>query len=124
MAYLRFEALKKLNDRTSVTVDLPASKVSDFFGNNVFGMEQMRANLAPAVYKKVSAAIKNHEKIDEPTADMIAAAVKTWAMAKGATHFTHWFQPMTGGTAEKRPSRARNAAAASSFSCGSTEQVT
>lgn len=104
MAYLRFEALKKLNDRTSVTVDLPASKVSDFFGNNVFGMEQMRANLAPAVYKKVSAAIKNHEKIDEPTADMIAAAVKTWAMAKGATHFTHWFQPMTGGTAEKHDS--------------------
>lgn len=87
-----------------MTVDLPASKVSDFFGNNVFGMEQMRANLAPAVYKKVSAAIKNHEKIDEPTADMIAAAVKTWAMAKGATHFTHWFQPMTGGTAEKHDS--------------------
>ena len=104
MAYLRFEALKKLNDRTSVTVDLPAAKVSDFFGNNVFGMEQMRANLAPGVYKKVSAAIKNHEKIDEPTADMIAAAVKTWAMAKGATHFTHWFQPMTGGTAEKHDS--------------------
>lgn len=104
MAYLRFEALKKLNDRTSVAVDLPAAKVSDFFGNNVFGMEQMRANLAPGVYKKVSAAIKNHEKIDEPTADMIAAAVKTWAMAKGATHFTHWFQPMTGGTAEKHDS--------------------
>lgn len=85
-------------------VELPGGKVSDFFGQNVFGMEQMRANLAPAVYKKVSAAIKNHEKIDEPTADMIAAAVKTWAMAKGATHFTHWFQPMTGGTAEKHDS--------------------
>jgi glutamine synthetase len=104
MAYLRFEALKKLNDRPRVAVDLPNPKVSDFFGQNVFGTEQMRASLAPAVYKKVSAAIKNHEKIDEPTADMIAAAVKTWAMAKGATHFTHWFQPMTGGTAEKHDS--------------------
>jgi glutamine synthetase len=104
MAYLRFEALKKLNDRPRVPVDLPDPKVSDFFGQNVFGTEQMRASLAPAVYKKVSAAIKNHEKIDEPTADMIAAAVKTWAMAKGATHFTHWFQPMTGGTAEKHDS--------------------
>jgi len=104
MAYLRFEALKKMSDRTRLAVNLPNANVSDFFGQNVFGMEQMRATLAPAVYKKVSAAIKNHEKIDEPTADMIAAAVKTWAMAKGATHFTHWFQPMTGGTAEKHDS--------------------
>lgn len=104
MAYLRFEALKKLNDRPRIPVEMPGAKVSDFYGNHVFGAEQMRATLAPAVYKKVSAAIKNHEKIDEPTADMIAAAVKTWAMAKGATHFTHWFQPMTGGTAEKHDS--------------------
>jgi glutamine synthetase len=104
MSYLRFEALKKLNDRPRIAVELPGSKVSDFYGAHVFGMEQMRATLAPAVYKKVSAAIKNHEKIDEPTADMIAAAVKTWAMAKGATHFTHWFQPLTGGTAEKHDS--------------------
>ena len=56
------------------------------------------------MYKKVSAAIKNHEKIDETTADAVAAAAKSWAMAKGASHFTHWFQPMTGGTAEKHDS--------------------
>ena len=64
----------------------------------------MRGTLSPAVYKKVSAAIKNHEKIDETTADAVAAAAKSWAMAKGASHFTHWFQPMTGGTAEKHDS--------------------
>ena len=64
----------------------------------------MRGTLAPAVYKKVSQAIKNHEKIDETTADAVAAAAKSWAMAKGASHFTHWFQPMTGGTAEKHDS--------------------
>ncbi len=104
MAHLRFEALKKLSERARVHVDLPSPKVSDFFGENVFGMDQMRATLAPAIFKKVSNAIKNHEKIDEATADAVAQAAKTWALSKGATHFTHWFQPMTGGTAEKHDS--------------------
>lgn len=104
MAQLRFEALKKLSERPSVHVDLPTPNVSKFFGENVFGMEQMRATLAPAVFKKVSQAIRNHEKIDEVTADAVASAAKSWAMAKGASHFTHWFQPMTGGTAEKHDS--------------------
>jgi glutamine synthetase len=104
MAQLRFEALKKLSERPRVHVDLPAPLVSKLFGENVYGIEQMRATLAPAVFKKVSQAIKNHEKIDEATADTVASAVKAWAMAKGATHFTHWFQPMTGGTAEKHDS--------------------
>lgn len=104
MAQLRFEALKKLSERPRVHVDLPTPFVSKFFGENVYGIEQMRATLAPAVFKKVSQAIKNHEKIDEATADAVASAAKSWAMAKGATHFTHWFQPMTGGTAEKHDS--------------------
>lgn len=104
MAQLRFEALKKLSDRPRVHVDLPSPFVSKIFGENVYGIEQMRATLAPAVFKKVSQAIKNHEKIDEATADAVASAAKSWAMAKGATHFTHWFQPMTGGTAEKHDS--------------------
>jgi glutamine synthetase len=104
MAHLRFEALKKLNERAPVQVDFPTPHVSKFFGENVYGMEQMRATLSPAVFKKVSNAIKNHEKIDEATADAVASAAKSWAIAKGATHFTHWFQPMTGGTAEKHDS--------------------
>jgi glutamine synthetase len=104
MAKLRFEALKKLGERPHVHVDLPTPVVSRFFGENVFGVEQMRGTLAPAVFKKVSQAIKHHEKIDEVTADAVAAAAKSWAMAKGASHFTHWFQPMTGGTAEKHDS--------------------
>jgi glutamine synthetase len=104
MAKLRFEALSLVNGRSKVHVDLPTPNISQFFGENVFGMEQMRATLAPAVFKKVSNAIKNHEKIDETTADAVAAAAKSWAIAKGATHFTHWFQPMTGGTAEKHDS--------------------
>lgn len=104
MAQLRFEALKKLSDRPRVPVDLPTPFVSKFFGENVYGIDQMRATLAPAVFKKVSQAIKNHEKIDDTTADAVASAAKSWAIAKGATHFTHWFQPMTGGTAEKHDS--------------------
>jgi len=104
MGKLRFEALKKLNDRPKIHVELPTPNISLFFGQNVFGIEQMRATLAPAVFKKVSSAIKNHEKIDETTADAVASAAKSWAIAKGATHFTHWFQPLTGGTAEKHDS--------------------
>jgi glutamine synthetase len=104
MAHLRFEALKKLNERAPVNVELHTPFVSKFFGENVYGVEQMRATLSPAVFKRVSQSIRNHEKVDETTADAVAAAAKSWAMAKGATHFTHWFQPMTGGTAEKHDS--------------------
>ena len=104
MAQLRFEALKKLSERVPVNVEQPTETVSKYFGQNVYSFEQMRATLAPGLFKKVSNAIKNHEKIDETTADAVASAAKSWAMAKGATHFTHWFQPMTGGTAEKHDS--------------------
>ncbi len=65
MTQLRFEALKKLDERPKVLVDPITPNISQFFGEYVFGMEQMRATLAPAVFKKVSAAIKNHEKIDK-----------------------------------------------------------
>ncbi|MEY3405656.1 MAG: hypothetical protein RL161_1086, partial [Bacteroidota bacterium] len=104
MAQLRFDALKSLKDRPRVKVDLQDPHVSKFFGENVFGPEQMRATLAAPVYKQVMRAIKNHEKIDADTADAVASAAKLWALGKGATHFTHWFQPMTGGTAEKHDS--------------------
>jgi glutamine synthetase len=77
MAHLRFDALKKLSERQRVHVELPGPNVSKFYGENVFGAEQMRATLSPAVFKKVSASIKNHEKIDESTADAVAAAVKS-----------------------------------------------
>ncbi len=77
MAHLRFEALRLLNERPRMHMDLPSPRVSDFFGENVFSIDQMRASLAPAVFKKVSQAIKNHEKIDESTADAVASAVKS-----------------------------------------------
>ncbi len=104
MAHLRFKALDQLATRPKIHVELPSAKISDFFGENVFTIEEMRATLAPAVFKKVSQAIRNGEKIDETTADAVASAAKSWAITKGATHFTHWFQPLTGGTAEKHDS--------------------
>ncbi|MBK5278155.1 MAG: glutamine synthetase III [Bacteroidia bacterium] len=104
MAQLRFQALKNLNERPKIHVESTPPNISKVFGEYVFGMEEMRATLAPAVFKKVSNAIRNHEKIDETTADAVASAAKSWAIGKGATHFTHWFQPMTGGTAEKHDS--------------------
>ncbi len=104
MAHLRFKALDQLATRPKINVELPSAKISDFFGENVFTTEDMRATLAPTVFKKVNQAIKQGEKIDEVTADAVAAAAKSWALNKGATHFTHWFQPLTGGTAEKHDS--------------------
>jgi len=104
MAHLRFEALKTLTSRPKIHVEITTPHISGIFGEYVFGIEQMRSTLSPAIFKKVSNAIKNHEKIDETTADAVASAAKSWAISKGATHFTHWFQPMTGGTAEKHDS--------------------
>ena len=104
MAQLRFDALKRLQDRPAVQVEAPDVNVSKFFGENVFGPDQMKANLSAPVYKQVMKAIQNHEKIDSATADAVAAAAKLWAISNGATHFTHWFQPLTGGTAEKHDS--------------------
>lgn len=101
MAHLRFRALEQLNNRPKIHVEMPSAKASDFFGENIFGTEQMRATLSPAVFKQVSQSIKHGEKVDTVTADAVAVAVKSWALNKGATHFTHWFQPLTGGTAEK-----------------------
>jgi glutamine synthetase len=101
MAHLRFRALEQLSSRPKIHVEMPSAKASDFFGESVFGIDQMRATLSPAVFKQVSQSIKLGEKVDPVTADAVAAAVKSWALSKGASHFTHWFQPLTGGTAEK-----------------------
>jgi glutamine synthetase len=101
MAHLRFRALEQLNNRPKIHVELPSAKASEFFGENTFGLSQMKTTLSSDVFKQVSAAIKNGAKIDNITADAVAVAAKSWALGKGATHFTHWFQPLTGGTAEK-----------------------
>ncbi len=101
MAKIRSHALAIVNSREPVPVELPSNKISDYFGELAFDIEEMRRVLSPQVFDKVNYAIRKRKKIDPETADAIAAAVRNWAMSKGATHFTHWFQPLTGSTAEK-----------------------
>lgn len=104
MATQRQQALAMVQSRQRVSVTPPSAKISDFFGTNVFGNSQMKESLAPSVFKKVMEAIDKGSKIDSTTAEEVASAVKIWAMSKGVTHYTHWFQPLTGTTAEKHDS--------------------
>ncbi len=104
MSNQRQRALNIVQTRTTERVFAPADKISDFFADDVFTLEKMKANLAPDTFKKVEAAIKKGKKIEVETASEVASAVKTWALSKGTTHYTHWFQPLTGSTAEKHDS--------------------
>ena len=101
MAHIRFSALEQVQKRTRVKVEAPSKKISDYFGELTFGKKQMRESLSPELFKKVDHAIEHRSKIDVETADAVAAAVRVWAMERGVTHYTHWFQPLTGATAEK-----------------------
>ncbi|MFA6861993.1 MAG: glutamine synthetase III, partial [Bacilli bacterium] len=74
------------------------------FGIDVFGEKEMKTYLTPAVYKELEATIKGNKPLNQKLADVIAKGMKDWAISKGATHYTHWFQPLTGLTAEKHDS--------------------
>lgn len=78
--------------------------VEEIFGQNTFGLAEMKSRLPKSVYKKITATIEKGEPFDETVADAVALAMKEWAVEKGATHYTHWFQPLTGRTAEKHDS--------------------
>ncbi len=104
MAIHRFKALETVLNRIPVEVTLPSLKVSEFFGENVFGIDAMREQLSDEAFKSVMAAIEQSTQIDRKMADQVAASMKAWANSKGATHYTHWFQPLTGSTAEKHDS--------------------
>lgn len=77
---------------------------TELFGENVFSMRTMREHLSEKTVKSLEATIKTGKSLDAGIADEVAEAMKEWAIAKGATHFTHWFQPLTGSTAEKHDS--------------------
>nr|WP_218827638.1 glutamine synthetase III [Rubricoccus marinus] len=78
--------------------------VEAIFGSNTFGLAEMKSRLPKAVYKRLMATIEKGEPFDETVADAVALAMKEWAVERGATHYTHWFQPLTGRTAEKHDS--------------------
>jgi glutamine synthetase len=101
MATLRFQALEETLKRKPVEVKAPGDKVSDYYGMNVFDRAKMERFLSKDAFKSVVDAIDNGNRIDLKIADQIAMGMKVWAMSMGASHYTHWFQPLTDGTAEK-----------------------
>ena len=100
MATLRFRAINEALNRKPIPVEEPARR-SAIFGKNVFNELAMRQFLSKDSYNSVIDATVNGSKINRNIADHISTGMKEWAITKGATHYTHWFQPLTGSTAEK-----------------------
>lgn len=100
MSTLRFHAIKETFNRPVIDVK-EAERRSEIFGTNVFNNAAMRQYLTKDSFKSVQDAVVNGSKIDRSVADHISTGMKEWAISKGATHYTHWFQPLTGTTAEK-----------------------
>ncbi|MEP3837087.1 MAG: glutamine synthetase III [Algibacter sp.] len=100
MSTLRFHAIKESLKFKPVLVE-EKERRSDLFGKNVFNEKAMRHYLTKDAFKGVMNAIRYGKKIDRNIADQVASSMKDWALTKGVTHYTHWFQPLTGTTAEK-----------------------
>jgi glutamine synthetase len=100
---LRFRAIDQLNTETRISVP-GSAKITSIFGENVFTLATARSFLSDEAYKSLVTSIKGGKKIDRNMASQIAAGLRQWAESKGVTHFTHWFQPLTGTTAEKHDS--------------------
>jgi glutamine synthetase len=101
---LRFKAIANLNGETKTIDFTPSDKITGVFGENVFSVKTARQFLSDEGYKSLVTSIKGGKKIDRTVAGQIANGIRAWAEAKGVTHFTHWFQPLTGTTAEKHDS--------------------
>ncbi|TSD66535.1 glutamine synthetase type III [Inquilinus sp. KBS0705] len=101
MSNIRFQALRAVLNREIPEVKFPSSKISDYFGANVFDKKKMKEYLSADAFASIINSIDNGETIPRDMADQVASSMRSWAMGKGATHYTHWFQPLTGTTAEK-----------------------
>jgi glutamine synthetase len=104
MSTNRVQALQTVLTRTIPEVKPPSDKISDYYSSNVFNKANMLAFLPKDTYEAVQESIDNGSSIDREVAEKISAAMKAWSMSKGVTHYTHWFQPLTGSTAEKHDS--------------------
>jgi glutamine synthetase len=100
MATKRQQAYQDVLNRTPKHFEYNG-RVSELYGKNVFHMEVMREYLPSDAFKSMMESIQNGTRLDRKMADQVASAMKDWALTKGATHYTHWFQPLTGSTAEK-----------------------
>jgi glutamine synthetase len=104
MSTTRSKALEEVMGRKPLHQTPPAARISEYYGVNVFSQHVMREYLTDEAYLNVMAAINQGRRIERTIADQIATAMKDWAISRGATHYTHWFQPLTGATAEKHDS--------------------
>ena len=100
MATKRLRAYQDVLNREPKHIEFDG-KLSELFGKNVFHAEMMREYLPSETYKSMMESITNGTRLDRKNADQVASSMKDWAISKGATHYTHWFQPLTGATAEK-----------------------
>ena len=101
MSIFRFNAVEKASNRKAVEASTPDQKVSEYFGENVFNRKTMQKYLSKETFKALTQSIDSGTPIDREIANHVAAGMKMWALEKGVTHYTHWFQPLTDGTAEK-----------------------
>ena len=101
MATFRFIALEKTLSRKVEEVHYPSNKVSDYFGSMTFNQSVMHEYLTEEAFHAVMKAVEVGKSIDRKAVNQVASAMKAWALSKGATHYTHWFHPLTGSTAEK-----------------------
>ena len=101
MSKMRFFALQELSNRKPLEVIAPSNKLSDYYGSHVFDRKKMQEYLPKEAYKAVIDAIEKGTPINREIADLIANGMKSWAKSLNVTHYTHWFQPLTDGTAEK-----------------------
>ena len=104
MSLNRQQALHEVLDRVPNHQLRPANKISEYFGENVFNLHVMRSYLPDEAYDGIVEAMEKGTPISRKVADQTASAMKEWAISRGATHYTHWFQPLTGSTAEKHDS--------------------
>ena len=106
MSYTRFDAVEEAFARPPVKAVPPAPATSEYYGCYVFNRKNMRKYLSSDTRQKVYESIEQGVTLNRDVAEQVAAGMKRWAMDMGATHYTHWFQPLTGGTAEKHDSFA------------------
>ena len=106
MSLLRFRMLERALKQRAVEVIPPSNNPSDYFGERVFGRKQMRKYLNKQTFEALVATIENNTPLTQDVADAVAAGMRQWALKHGADHYCHWFQPLTGGTAEKHDSFA------------------
>ena len=104
MSSFRFKALENVMNRKPIPVETPSPKISDYFSKRVFNMDKMREYLVDDAVEAVEESMNTGKRIPRSVAGQVASAMKDWSMSLGATHYTHWFQPLTGSTAEKHDS--------------------